>query len=248
MGAWNGGEQACPTRYNEACQTRGEGRLRRLISAIIFDMDGLMFDTETLNMKGWIEAGRRHGYAMTEDVVFGHIGANLAATRRLMTEHFGPGFDFDAVRADRVAWTFAHIERNGMPEKPGLRELLVWLRANDLKTAIATSSERRFVDFYMAHADLGHPFDAIVTGDRVTRSKPEPDIFLKAAEELGAAPADCVVLEDSYNGIRAAHAAGMRPVMVPDLLPPTPEVEPLLYRRADSLKDVIPILEALRHA
>ena len=110
-----------------------------------------------------------------------------------MTEHFGLGFDFDAVRADRVAWTFAHIERNGMPEKPGLRELLVWLRANGLKTAIATSSERRFVDFYMAHADLGHPFDTIVTGDRVTRSKPEPDIFLKAAEELGAAPADCVV-------------------------------------------------------
>ena len=207
-----------------------------------------MFDTEALNMKGWIEAGRRHGYEMTKEVVHGHIGATLAVTRRLMVEHFGPGFDFDALRADRIAWTFAHIERHGMPEKPGLRELLAWIRANGLKTAIATSSERRFVDFYMAHTDLKHSFDAIVTGDRVARSKPEPDIFLKAAEELGADPADCVVLEDSHNGIRAAHAAGMRPVMIPDLLPPTPEVEPLLYRRADSLHDVIPILEELNRA
>lgn len=204
-----------------------------------------MFDTEALNLRGWIEAGRRHGHTMTQEVVHGHIGATLAVTRRLMMEHFGPGFDFDAVRADRIAWTFAHIERHGMPEKPGLRELLAWIRASGLKTAIATSSERRFVDFYMAHTDLRHPFDAIVTGDRVARSKPEPDIFLKAAEELGADPVDCVVLEDSYNGIRAAHAARMRPIMVPDLLPPTPEVERLLYRRADSLHDVIPILEEL---
>ena len=135
-----------------------------------------------------------------------------------------------------------------MPEKPGLRALLSWLRDSAVKTAIATSSERRFVDFYMAHADLEHPFDAIVTGDQVARSKPEPDIFLRAAAELGVSPADCVALEDSYNGIKAAHAAGMRPVMVPDLLPPTPEVERLLYRRVDSLNDVIPILEALSRA
>ena len=207
-----------------------------------------MFDTEALNMKGWIEAGRQHGYEMTEEVVFGHIGANLATTRRLMTERFGPGFDFDAVRADRVAWSFAYIERNGMPEKPGLRALLSWLRDSAVKTAIATSSERRFVDFYMAHANLGHPFDAVVTGDQVARSKPEPDIFLRAAAELGVSPADCVALEDSYNGIKAAHAAGMRPVMVPDLLPPTPEVERLLYRRVDSLNEVIPLLEALSRA
>ena len=225
-----------------------KGGLRRLVAAVIFDMDGLMFDTESLNMRGWVEAGRRHGYEMTEEVVYGHIGANLAVTRRLMTEHFGPGFDFDAVRADRVAWSFAHIERNGMPEKPGLRELLSWLRSNGLKSGIATSSEGRLVDFYMAHADLDHPFDAVVTGDRVARSKPEPDIFLEAASELGAVPADCVVLEDSYNGIKAAHAAGMLPVMVPDLLPPTPEVERLLYRRVDSLDRVIPVLEELNRA
>ena len=82
----------------------------------------------------------------------------------------------------------------------------------------------------------------------MARSKPEPDIFLKAASELDAAPADCVVLEDSYNGIKAAHAAGMLPVMVPDLLPPTPEVEHLLYRRVDSLDRVIPVLEELNRA
>ena len=217
-----------------------------MIAAVIFDMDGLMFDTETLNMAAWIEAARRHGWTMTEEQVRVHIGADRATTRRLMEKRFGPDFDFDTIRADRVKIAFERIEREGVPLKPGLRELLSWLRSHGVRTAVGTSSDRSFVDFYMARADLDHPFDAIVTGDQVERGKPAPDIFLRAAEALDADPADCVVLEDSYNGVRAARAAGMLPIMVPDLLPPTPEIEPLLFRKADSLRGVIPILEELR--
>ena len=216
-----------------------------MLSAVIFDMDGLMFDTEALNMKAWMAAAKKHGWTMTEEHVHAHIGSSLPATRRIMADQFGPGFDFDAVRADRIAIAFERIEREGMPEKPGLHEILAWLRRHGVKTAMATSSERRFVDFYMAHSNLGHTFDAVITGDQIERSKPAPDIFLRAAEAVGESPADCAVLEDSYNGIRAAHAAGMRPIMIPDLLPPTPEIEPLLFRRADTLNDVIPILEGL---
>lgn len=217
-----------------------------IIAAVIFDMDGLMFDTEALNLRGWVAAAKKHGFEISESVIHRHIGANLTATRRIMEEQMGPSFDFDAVRADRVAYSFGEIEKHGMPEKPGLRELLKWLREQGIPTALATSSERRFVEFYMAHSNLGHPFNATVTGEQITRGKPEPDIFLKAAELLGVRPEGCVVLEDSYHGIKAAHAAGMRPIMVPDLLPPTPEIEPLLYRKADTLADVIPVLAELQ--
>ena len=216
-------------------------------SAVIFDMDGLMFDTETLNRKAWYAAGRKRGWEMTDEIIHAHVGAALSTSRRLMTEHFGPSFDFDAVRADRIAWSQAWIEKHGMPEKPGLRELLAWLRERRVRTAIATSSGRPFVDFYLDHAKLEHPFDAIVTWREGMPGKPAPDLFLLAAEELGAAPEACVVLEDSYHGIRAAHAAGMIPIMVPDLLPPTPEVLALAWRKADSLLDVIGLLTELRH-
>ncbi|NLL36883.1 MAG: HAD family phosphatase [Fretibacterium sp.] len=216
-----------------------------MIDAVIFDMDGVMFDTETLNMRAWMEAGTLHGYVVTEEMVHAHIGANVQFTRNLMEKHFGPEFDFDAVRADRIRIAFEDIKENGMPVKPGLVELLDWLRGRGFRTAMATSSERRFVDFYLERSGIRHPFDVIVTGDMVTRSKPEPDIFLKAAEELRTEPVRCMVLEDSYNGIRAARAAGTVPVMIPDLLPPTLEMERLFHVKLDSLKEVAPLIEAL---
>ena len=216
-----------------------------MISAIIFDMDGLMFDTEALNASAWKAAGKLHGFEMTDELLRAHIGTNLETTKRLMQSHFGPGFDFDAVRGDRIAYSLRHIEENGTPLKPGLRELLAYLDEKGIKTAIASSSEERFVRFYLEHAALGHEFDVIICGDKVKRGKPEPDIFLAALTELGVEADECLVLEDSYNGITAAHRAGIRSVMIPDLLPPTPEIEKLCFRKADALTDVIPIIESL---
>ena len=211
--------------------------------SVIFDMDGLMFDTESLNLKAWQEAGKKHGFDITEEFFSQCVGAAVPTTRRLMLEEFGPGFDFDAVREDRIAWAFAWIDEHGMPEKPGLRELLSWLEAEGIRKAIATSSSRSFVDFYLEHTPP-MKFDVIATWEQGMQGKPAPDIFLSAAGTLGAAPVDCVVLEDSHNGIRAAHAAGMKPVMVPDRLPPTPEILSLTWHTADTLSDVIPILKA----
>jgi HAD superfamily hydrolase (TIGR01509 family) len=232
--------------HNNYPASAAPSRVRELkLKAVIFDMDGLMFDTEALNKKGWKAAGKRHGYEMPDELLHSHIGVNVETTRRLMREHFGDGFDFDAVRKDRIDYAFRFIEENGMPLKPGLRELLAFLEKKELKTAIASSSDERFVRFYLEHARLGHEFDVLVCGDKVKKSKPEPDIFLLALSELGVASGEALVLEDSYNGIRAAHRAGIRSIMVPDLLPPTPEMEALFFRKAGDLLGVISLIKPL---
>jgi len=218
-----------------------------LIKAVIFDMDGLMFDTEALNATAWKVAGKLRGLEMTEELLRSHIGTNLETTKKLMQNHFGAGFDFDAVRSDRIAYSFRHIEENGMPLKPGLRELLVYLDQKEIATAIGTSSGERFVRFYLEHTATNHEFDVIVCGDDVQNGKPEPDIFLTALAGLGVEADECLVLEDSYNGIIAAHRAGIRSVMIPDLLPPTPEVEKLFFCKVDSLTDVIALIELLNN-
>ena len=216
-----------------------------MIKAVIFDMDGLMFDTESLNAIAWKAAGKLHGFEMTEELLRAHVGCSLETTKKQMQSHFGARFDFDAVRAARIAHSFRYIEENGMPLKPGLRELLTYLDKKGLKTAIGTSSGEMFVHFYLKHAVLGHEFDVIACADKVKNGKPEPDIFLAALAGLGFEADECLVLEDSYNGIIAAHRAGIRSVMIPDLLPPTPEVEKLFFRKANVLTDVIPIIESL---
>jgi len=208
-------------------------------------MDGLMFDTEALNAAAWKSAGKFHGFDITEDVIRHQVGLNAAATKKHMQEHFGSGFDYDAVRGTRIEQAFQHIVENGMPLKPGLREILVYLNEKGLKTAIGTSSEEMFVSFYLKHATLEHEFDVIVCANDVKYGKPAPDIFLKALADLGVEADECLVLEDSYNGITAAHRAGIRSIMVPDLLPPTPEIEKLFFRKADSLADVIQIIESI---
>jgi HAD superfamily hydrolase (TIGR01509 family) len=208
-------------------------------------MDGLMFDTEALNMRGWIAAGKLHGFEITKEHVYRHIGANVATTKKLMREQFGESFDFEAVRGDRIACALDEIERCGMPVKKGLRELLAFLEREGLKTALGSSTEERIVNIYLERARLNHAFDAVVCGDMVKAGKPAPDIFLLAVSKLGVPADECLVLEDSYNGILAAHNAGVRSVMIPDLLPPTPEVEKLFFRRLDSLLEVIPLIEEL---
>ncbi|MCR5347595.1 MAG: HAD family phosphatase [Fretibacterium sp.] len=218
-----------------------------VFDTVIFDMDGLMFDTEALNFKAWTVVGRKHGYEITEEDVRPQIGVAVPTARRLMKERFGPDFDYDAVRSDRIAWSFAWIEEHGTPEKPGLRELLTWLNREGIRKAVATSSGRETVDFYFDHdPGLAPFFDAVITWQPGMQGKPAPDIFFAAARSLDAEPERCVVLEDSYNGIRAAHAAGMIPIMVPDRLPPTPEILSLTRGKAEGLTEVIPILEDLR--
>lgn len=217
--------------------------MRNNIKAVIFDMDGLMFDTERIYQKAWIQAGREAGLDITEPFLATLRGGSHAQVKARFLECFGNDLDFERLRARRIQLTDVTLEQNGVPVKTGLRELLQFLKQHRLLTALASSSPRATVLHHLTETALTDFFSAIVTGDMVTVCKPDPEIFLKAAKTLDVHPGQCMVLEDSINGIYAAHAGGFLPVMVPDLTEPDQALQQLLYARCTSLLDVIPLLE-----
>ncbi len=215
-----------------------------MVKAVIFDMDGLMFDTERLSNLAWAETGQKTGHPeITEEFMNQFIGSNLRATRETFLRTFGEDFPFDELRAMRVKFVEDYVAEHGLPVKPGLYELIDFIKKQRLPMALATSTAEAKTRENLKMAGIEDVFDVMVCGDQVARSKPEPDIFLRAAELLGAAPEACLVLEDSLNGITAAYRAGMMPVMVPDLIPPTTEIEAMLFHKCNTLSDVIPLLE-----
>ena len=189
----------------------------------IFDQDGLLFDTEIVYQRAWVEAARELGVDMPATFPRQFCGLGPARIRAIVAASY-PELDFDvyARRAIDRAWS---RQLAGVPvAKPGLREMLAFCRENGIKTAVASSSTLRVVEHNLTAAGVRGFFDAITTGDEVTRSKPDPDIFLLAARRLGLDPRRCVVFEDAFSGIRGAHAAGCRPVLIPDQVAPTGEI------------------------
>lgn len=217
-----------------------------MIDTVIFDMDGLMFDTEALAKKAWLVVGKELGLPITDEIVFKVIGMNAVSVRRTCEEHFGPDFDYDAFREKVFRFMQDSFDKEGVPVKPGLPELLAHLRAGGYRTAVASSSSRSVVENYLERAKLGHEFSALICGDMITNGKPAPDIFLKAAETVGAEVQNCLILEDSLNGIRAADAAKMPVIMIPDLIAPTDELREKTVAVYETLHDVIAFLETAR--
>ena len=189
--------------------------------ALILDMDGLMLDTESLAARAWDNAARVAGIPFDPRVAPRLVGRNSSDCRTLVHAHHGGGnYPVDDLMA---AWSIAYhalIEREGVAMKPGLVELLDFLDAASMPRAVATSTRRARAEHKLARAGLLARVDALVGGDEVTHGKPAPDIFLLAAQRLGFAPADCLVLEDSPPGLAAAAAAGIDAIVVPDLVPP----------------------------
>lgn len=212
--------------------------------AVIFDMDGLMFDTERLAVDAWLHAGRELNLPITTELIYSVIGVSWERHKSIWRCELGE-IDFNKANAICHDYMNLWIETNGIPVKPGLIELLSFLDENDIEKAIATGSERSIVDYYLGKACIDGSFPVIVTGESVGRSKPDPGIFLHAAKLLNTDPKDCIVLEDSINGIKAAHAADMTPIMIPDLIQSTEETELLIYAKLDSLTDVVPLLKGL---
>ena len=194
--------------------------------AVLFDMDGVIFDSEQAVLAVWRELAAELGLEKMEEVFLRCVGTNKARTKEIFRAAY-PALDF--ARFDGEARRRFHSRWNGgnLPQKPGVRELLRALREQSVPLALASSTETAVVRQELQEAGLLGFFDAVIGGDRVTRSKPDPEIFLRAAASLGAEPARCFVIEDSFNGIRAAAAAGMRPLMVPDLLAPDDEMRRL---------------------
>lgn len=215
------------------------------VKGVLFDMDGLVLDTEILYTRFWAEAANALGYPMTRDQALGMRALSAAAGQKQLQSYFGPGIDYQAVRQERIRRMDAYIAEHGVEPKAGIRELLTWLKENHIPSALATSSPRDRIQAYLGPLELLGSFQAICSGYEVPHGKPEPDIFLHAARCIGVPPENCMVLEDSPSGILAASRAKCFPVMVPDQDQPSPKTEALLSARCDSLLDVIDLLKSL---
>lgn len=215
------------------------------ISAVIFDMDGLMLDTERIALGVWREAARDLGFVLHDEVADGMVGRTAASNRILLGTHYGPDFPYDDLAALADVRYREVLEADGVPRKPGLIELLEFLRERSVPRAVATSTAGLLARHKLARAGVDGYFEIVVGGDEVTHGKPAPDIFLLAAARLGQAPEHCAVLEDSGPGIRAAYDAGMVPILIPDGRPPAADARQLAAFVLESLTAARPILEGL---
>ncbi len=210
--------------------------------AVIFDMDGVIFDTEQLYISCCKAVAGKYNMgddAKVEAVCHKCIGVTSTVTRQNLLDTYGEDFPLEDYFADSMK---IFMERFGDGKhliKPGVHELFAYLKQEGYRIALASSTKTATLSGELENAGLLQNFHVVVGGDQVSRSKPEPDIFLRAAELLEEKPEECFVIEDSYNGIRAAHAAGMHPIMVPDLLPPTEEMQEKAEVILDSLHDVV---------
>ena len=200
--------------------------LPRRPAAVIFDLDGLLFDTESLYQEAIMAAADDVGQEMTPAIFHSMIGRPWLLTRAFLVEHYGSSFPVDDFRA---AWNrhFDAIVETRLAVKPGTHELLDALDALGLPRGIATSSSHKTVQHHLGAHGLGERFHQIVASGDYAAGKPAPDPYLLAAERLGVEPHLCLALEDSHNGVRSASAAGMMTIMVPDLLEPTHEIRAL---------------------
>lgn len=207
----------------------------------IFDMDGLLLDTERLYQESWVEMAKRFGQKPDPAFPTAVSGTSGEGMRAVIRKHY-PAVDPDAFQAGCLARVDEILDKQGPPVKPGARELLEYLSARGVKIAVASSSKHQRILSNLRAVELDQFFDAVVSGQEVERGKPEPDIFLLAAKKIGRAPEDCYVFEDSVNGVRAGMAAGCTTVMVPDLVPPPEGLA--VSQVCPSLLDVKALMEA----
>ena len=215
-----------------------------MIRCAIFDMDGLMFDTERLYMRALLEyVGPKTGVDFPMEGILRTLGCNHADFTRLFPELFGTEITPAECTELVTEWMKREIETFGMPVKPGLYELLDALKADGVRIALATGTSRPITAIYLEMTNTLRYFDALVCGDQVTHGKPDPEIFLTAFAALGGRdPKTCVVFEDSYNGLCAAHAGGFRTVCVPDLVDPTPMLTFVPDAVFKTLAEAIPLI------
>ena len=213
--------------------------------AVVFDMDGVIFDTERLVIEFWKEVAKKHNIPNVEHTCIQCLGTNRVRTREIFLENYGADFPFDPYRAEVTELFNTHYKGVPLPTKPGVRELLSYLQEQDIKVGLASSTAQHLVRDEIGTAGLLPYFQTLVCGDMVEHSKPAPDIFLKACEILNADPTKSIDIEDSFNGIRSAHCAGMTPIMVPDQVQPTDEIRALAFHVMPSLLDVLNWLKTL---
>lgn len=196
----------------------------REISAVIFDMDGVIFDSERPVLAGWQDIARKYSIPDIETPYYKCIGVNSTKTREIFLDFYGADFPYDQYKAEQSRNFHEKYDGGKLPLMPYIRETLELIHSCGIPAAVASSTRSAVVLQQIADAGLDGYFSAIIGGDMISRSKPFPDIFLEAARLLGAEPENSLVIEDSFNGIRAAFAGGFSPVMVPDMVAPDCEM------------------------
>lgn len=207
--------------------------------AVVFDMDGVIFDSEAKVVECWQVVADKYGIPDIEDACRHCLGINRDATRAYMLEAYGQDFPYDAYKKEMSDLFHERYGDGRLPVKAGVREILSWIKEHGIKIALASSTRRAIVEAELKAAGLYDYFDKVICGDMVEKSKPAPDIFLKACNELGVRPCDAYAIEDSYNGVRSAQSAGLKCIMVPDLVPATDEMRELAERVLPDLMAVV---------
>lgn len=192
--------------------------------AVVFDMDGVIFDSERLVLECWEKIAEEYGLVGMKEAFIPCIGTNSTMTKEIVLNYYGADFPYDEFRNKSSLLFHEIVDRGELPVKKGVRELFDYLKKCQVPMAVASSTRLQAVTHELKQAGLYDYFQVVMGGDQLKKSKPEPDIYLMTCEKLGISPSDAYAIEDSYNGIRSSYSAGMRPVMVPDMLSPTEEM------------------------
>ena len=209
------------------------------LKGAIFDMDGVLIDTEKLYLRFWKEAAAEFGYDRRDEHVFAVRSMARKYSIPKLKSMLGEDFPTEEVRSRRTELMNDFISKSGIETKKGLFRLLNHLRDSGIKIAVATATQRERTLSYLSRIGALEFFDAVICGDMVTAGKPAPDIYLTAAAELGLPPEECAAFEDSPNGLMAAHSAGCYTVMVPDLTQPDDEVSPYIDNVIEDLGEAV---------
>ncbi|MGP3778788.1 HAD family hydrolase [Halanaerobium saccharolyticum] len=216
-----------------------------MIKGIIFDMDGLMFDTEKLSKKIWKDIGRKNGYNFSNDLFNKIIGTSSNTTKKVFEDKFGSDFYYDKLKKQKNKIMLKKIKKDGVPIKEGLNDAIKYLKRNDYKIAVASSSSKATIEFYLKSVNLNKEIDFIIGGDEVKQSKPNPEIFKKCCEKMNIDKRQVLILEDSINGILAADKANISVILIEDIVIVPNEIKKLTYDELNHLGKLSDFLEKI---
>ena len=207
-------------------------------NAVVFDMDGVMFDTESVCMKAWDTVGEEMGIGKAGYMVYKTLGMTAESAIKVLQNEFGVDFDARLFKQKGREFSYKYFDEFGVPEKPFLHETFNYLKNKGYKLAVASSTSSDSVFHHLNEKNITAYFDKVICGDMIKNSKPAPDIYLKACEELGENPTNCIAIEDSKNGILSAKNADMNVIMIPDLWQGDDDTDKLLFAKLKSLGEI----------
>lgn len=214
-----------------------------MIKGAVFDMDGLMFDSERITYNGWQKLMDENGYEYSINVFKQTVGRRKKEVEQFYYSKYGKDFPYRKLSEIQRNNYINFVMTKGAPVKKGLYEILEFLKEHDIKIALATSTSRQTSLVNLESAKVKKYFNALVCGEDVTNGKPDPEVFLTAAKRIGIEPDQCVAFEDSFNGIRSAFASGMTTVMVPDFIQPTDEILTMVNYLCSDLSNAVEVLK-----